>query len=94
MKIYIEILIEIEIEIEIEIGSRIGIEIEIEIEKGIEQAQLELAKLNNISDRHEVVAKLRTELSEARAGATERQSFYDRLIGEADSRSQRLADMR
>ena len=65
---------------------------DVEIKKAIEQAQSELSELNNIPARHQVVEKIRKELSEARVGATEKQSFYDRLIGEADSRSQRLAD--
>ena len=65
---------------------------DVEIKKAIEQAQSELSELNNIPARHQVVEKIRKELSEARVGATEKQSFYDRLIGEAESRSQRLAD--
>ncbi len=67
---------------------------DVELEKVIKQAQLELAELNNIPARHEVVEKLRIKLSEARAVTTEKQSFYDRLISEADNRSQRLIDTR
>ena len=64
-----------------------------ELQMAIEQAQRELAALTNIPERRESAAKLRAELSETRARATERQSAYDRLIGEAGSRRQRLADM-
>ncbi len=64
-----------------------------ELQAVIEQANRELSALINIPERREAATKLRAELSETRAAATERQSAYDRLIGEAGSRRQRLADM-
>ena len=64
-----------------------------EMQSAIEQANRELSALTNIPERREAATQLRAELSEARTAATERQSAYDRLVGEAGSRRQRLADM-
>jgi len=64
-----------------------------EMLSAIEQAKQELSALVNIPERREAATLLRAELSEARTAATERQSAYDRLVGEAGSRRQRLADM-
>ncbi|MBK19860.1 MAG: chromosome segregation protein SMC [Rhodospirillaceae bacterium] len=64
-----------------------------EMETAIEQAQRDLAGLTDIPERRQAATKLRAELSEARTTATERQSAYDRLVGEAGSRRQRMSDM-
>ncbi len=63
------------------------------MQSAIDQAKQELSALTNIPERRESATQLRAELSESRTAATERQSAYDRLIGEAGSRRQRLADM-
>jgi len=64
-----------------------------EIEAAIKQAKQDLLSLKNIEERRTSAADMRAQLSQARTSALEQQSNYDRLIGEAGSRKQRLADM-
>ena len=64
-----------------------------EIEAAIKEANQDLISLKNIGDRRKSAADMRAQLNQARTWALEQQSNYDRLIGEAGSRKQRLADM-
>ena len=59
----------------------------------IQQANHELLNIKSIEERRTKSNKLRKELIEARSLASEKQSTYDRIIGEAASRKQRLEDM-
>lgn len=56
-------------------------------------AEQELADLDDIDQRREEAASLRTTLAEARTVANECQTVHDRLIREAATRRQRLSDI-
>ena len=59
----------------------------------IQRANDELLNIKSIEERRTKSNELRKELIEARSLASEKQSNYDRIIGEAASRKQRLEDM-
>jgi chromosome segregation protein len=56
-------------------------------------AEQELAGLDDIVQRREEAAAIRTSLAEARTAANEYQAIHDRLIREAATRRQRLSDI-
>ena len=64
-----------------------------EVNATIQQANDELLNIENIEKRRTKSNELRKELIQARNLASEKQSNYDRIIGEAASRKQRLEDM-
>lgn len=64
-----------------------------EIAAMISSANDELGSLEDIATRHEQAERMRAVLSEARGVATERQAEHARLVSEAASRRQRLADI-
>ena len=64
-----------------------------EVNVSIQRANDELLNIKSIEERRTKSNELRKKLIEARSLASEKQSNYDRIIGEAASRKQRLEDM-
>ena len=64
-----------------------------ETAQALAAAHAEIAALDDVTAGREAAARLRTGLGEARAVAADRRSTHDRLIREAGSRRQRLADI-